>query len=474
VSASTAVAEAGSAYAEMSDANDVIVLKNTTIRAGTSGASTFDSNGGNAFAAAVAAGQISVGQKIFVEGLGIESGSVAFTSQPTAGSKVTASDGDKTVIFQFGGTYAQTVHGVDLGSGNSATASNFADAINALRVTGDLNLSATVSGSTVTIKNINATGGSLVETLDAGSALTVTNFSGGSTSLRGVFTLTAVTDDVLTVSPHPATFANGSAKAVTIKGSMLRNPADAADITPQSFSIETGFEDVSQFFVTDGLRVGTFSYNIASNAILTGAFAFNGRETKRLTASKLGAAPYTVLETTATPVANATVNVGAIKMNGDRAGDGRAVDHPERDQQPARPERGRAQVPGGHRRGPDGSERQPDRLLRRRHAVGQVHRAPSGVGRVLHPGRRRQPLRVHHPGGALLHRHGQPGRRQPGHPGEHGVDGEAGPGDGLRTPDRPLLLGQGADRLTSHEFRGFLTRHLFTPTRTKDFFGSLT
>jgi hypothetical protein len=313
----TAVAELGSATTTLIDANDVLVLKNTTIRAGTAGESAFDSNGGNAFAAAIAAGQLHVGQKLYVDGLGIETGTVAFTGQPTAGSKVTISDGDKTLVFQFGGSYPPSVTGVDLGSGNSATADNFADAINKFRLRGELNVSATLSGSTVTIKNLRRTGGSILETLDAGAALTVTQFSGGNATLHGVFKVEAMTDDKIVVSPAPATFANGTAHAVTIKGSMLRNPSDADEITPQSYTLETGFEDVDQFWMTDGLRVGTMSYNIASNAILTGSYGFNGRATKRQGTTKLGAAPYTVLDTTSTPVANATTNVGAIKINGE-------------------------------------------------------------------------------------------------------------------------------------------------------------
>src|SRR6185369_17315908 len=105
MAASTATAEAGNATCALYDANDVIVLKNTAIRAGTAGASTFDSNGGNAFAAAIAAGQIVAGQKIFVEGLGKESGTITLTTAaPTAGARVTISDGLKTWIFQFGGS----------------------------------------------------------------------------------------------------------------------------------------------------------------------------------------------------------------------------------------------------------------------------------------------------------------------------------------------------------------------------------
>lgn len=317
MTAATAVAEGGSNYTSMIDANDVIILRNTSIRAGTAGESAFDSAGTNAFAAAIAAGQLNVGQKLYVDGLGIETGTVDFTDQPAAGSKVTVSDGDKTLVFQFGGSVPPSAEGVDLASGADGTAENFAAALNRFARDGDLLVSATVAGSTVTLKNLLRTGGSILETTDTANAITVTQFSGGNASLHGVFKIESLADDKLVVTPSPATFANGTALAVTFKGSMLRNPSDAADIVPQSFTIETGFEDVSQFWLTDGLRVGTFTYNIASNAILTGSFGFNGRATKRQGVTKLGAAPYIALDTTATPVANATTNVGAIKINGE-------------------------------------------------------------------------------------------------------------------------------------------------------------
>lgn len=316
--ASTAVAEVGSAYTALYDANDVIVLKSTVIRAGTAGASAFDSNGGNAFAAGIAAGQINVGQKIWVDGLGIEAGSVAFTGIPTAGSKVRVSDGLLTLTFQFGGSFPNSVVPVALASDNNSMAENFLDALQAQRVKGNINVSGTRSAATVALKNLALdSGGAITEVLDAGSAITVTNFSGGDDTLRGLFTITSMTDDVLTVSPHPNTNANGSSKAVTIKGSMLRNPSDADDITPQSFSFETGFEDVDQFFISDGQRISTMALSIAANSILTGSYGLMGRATTRGEVTILGLAPYTVLETTSTAVANATVNVGSINLNGE-------------------------------------------------------------------------------------------------------------------------------------------------------------
>ncbi|ARB14308.1 hypothetical protein Ccr5_gp090 [Caulobacter phage Ccr5] len=315
MSTSTAVAERGTAYSALYDANDVIVLNNTAIRAGTAGEAAFDSNGTNAFAAAIAAGQLSVGQKIFVEGLGFETGTVVLAGLPTAGARVQISDGVKTVPFQFGGSAAQPTVVVALGADETETAQNLADAINKLRVRKQLEVGASAATGTVTLRNLLVTGGSIIETV-ADANVTVTNFSGGDASLRGVFTIEALTDDKITVNPAPATLANTTAK-VNIKGSMLRNPFDPDVITAQSFTFETGFEDVDQYYLADGMRIGTVALNIAANSILTGSFGLQGRASTRQNTSKLGEAPYTALQTTATPVANATVNVGKIAMNGE-------------------------------------------------------------------------------------------------------------------------------------------------------------
>lgn len=312
----TAVIEAGSAATALYDANDVIILKNTTIRAATAGASTFDSNGSNAFSAAIAAGELNIGQKLWIDGLGIETGTVTFTNIPTPGSKVRISDGVNALTFQFGGSYPDAVVPVDLASDTHSMADNLNAAINAQRVKGSLSVSSKSAAAVVTLKDLNATGGAVTEVLDAGAAITVVNFSGGDATVRGLFTVTALTNDVVSVTPQPNTNANGGSLAVTIKGSMLRNPGDAASILPHSFSVETGFEDVSQFFLADGQRVSTMDLNIAANAILTGTYGFMGRAMTRTDITTLGASPYTPLQTTATAVANATVNVGSINLNG--------------------------------------------------------------------------------------------------------------------------------------------------------------
>ncbi len=314
MTAATAVAEQGSKYSRVYDAGDVMVLKNTSIRAGTAGANTFDSNGGNAFAAVIAAGHLVVGQKIFVEGLGLETGTVTFADVPAAGSRVSVSDGAKVLTFQFGGSYPQTVVPVELASDVASLAENLYDAVNDQRVKGNLEVSATFAAGVVTLKNLNVTGGALTEVLDSGNDITVVNFANGNASNRGIFTVTALTDDEITVDRFPGTNANGGSRPVTIKGSMLRNPYDPDEITPQSFTIETGFEDVDQFFIADGQRIGSFAMNVASQSILNGSFGLQGRAMTRQVSTKLGDAPFTPLDTTATQVLNATSNVGTITV----------------------------------------------------------------------------------------------------------------------------------------------------------------
>lgn len=318
VTAATATAEAGTAFTSLYDANDVIVLNNTAIRAGTAGASAFDGNGTNPFAPAIAAGQLSTGQKIYVENaFGVEAGSITFSALPASGTKVKISDGSKDMIFQLGGSVPNGTTAVALGADEDEAAANLATAINRQRMRDGIQCSASADAGVVTVKNLNAVGGSILEVLDTGAVMTVVNFTGGDAAPRGVFTIESATDDVLTVSPNPGTFANAGGMKVTIKGSMLRNPNDPDEITPQSFSFETGFEDVSQYFIADGQRIGTMAYNIASNSILTGSFGLQGRAMTRASTSILGELPYTPLTTTATPVYNATVNVGTLKINGE-------------------------------------------------------------------------------------------------------------------------------------------------------------
>jgi hypothetical protein len=64
------------------------------------------------------------------------------------------------------------------------------------------------------------------------------------------------------------------------------------------------------------MRVGTYSLDVSTGAIVTGTMNFQGKETAVLNTDKLGLAPYDALESTATEVMNATTNVGDLTKNG--------------------------------------------------------------------------------------------------------------------------------------------------------------
>ena len=424
----TGVNESGVAYSSVLDANDAFISKNTAIRAGTAGAKAFDSNGANAFASAIAAKQLVVGQKVHVSGFGYESGtiqvagdketgSIAFSAVASAGDKITVDDGTTALQFTFvasGGTGLN----VDIGASATDSAANLAAAINGSA----LNVTATPTTGTVAVVNDAFVGGSITEDVDGGTAITVIDFAGGSAGVTdgdtvtindgvnqvvfefdadsaftrgrvgvtigatgdetaanlqaaimdqlwknkvqvsasvatdtvtvknlhkeqienaavsaistdssavtvasfsgaknifGFFTVTALSDDVISVAEDVETFANGTSLPVTIKGSHLRNPGDLEDIHAQSFSIETGFTDVGQYFKTSGLRVGSFSLNVASGEIVGGSIALMGKETTIANETVLGQTPYSVLASTGTPVFNATTNVGNIYKNGE-------------------------------------------------------------------------------------------------------------------------------------------------------------
>lgn len=318
VSESSLTAEAASAYTVVFDANDVFVKANTSIRFGTGSAPTIDSNGTNAFASAIAAGQISVGQKIHVDGLGFDAASVAFSAAPAVGDTLTVFDGVNQVTFvATTSSVAGEIVYTPGGTGTTAAAALVA-AINEASAAGLISVVASNSTSTLSLSNRQFNAAGLGHVTKTGTAATVTDFAGGDNSVRGVFTVLGATNDVLTVSPAPDVNANASTLPVTIKGSMLRNPALPQDFVVQSFTIETGYEDVNQFFINKGLRVGQFDLNIASREIVTGKVNFKGEAMTRLVggASILENGPYVAKQSTPGQIMSATTNVGNLTKNG--------------------------------------------------------------------------------------------------------------------------------------------------------------
>lgn len=303
VTVATLVIETGTPFTRVYDANDVALLRNTTISASAAG---FASSA-TAFAAARAAGQIVVGQKIFVDGLGKGTGTVTFTAAGTTLS-VGVNDGVNAVTLVAGTNFA-------VGGTVAADAASLAAAINGLRFREvPILVNATSDLGVVTVSNLRHTGGTLTEAV-ADANVDVVNFAGGVANVSGVYTVLSVTDALIAVTPAPGIATAGA--AVTIKASLLRNPSNFAQIAQRKFSIETGFNDIGQFQIQDGMVPGTFSLEIATGAIITGTIGFEGRSTALRQTTLLGnTASYTVLEAAAGEVVNATTDVGNITKDG--------------------------------------------------------------------------------------------------------------------------------------------------------------
>jgi hypothetical protein len=317
----TAVDETGKDYSKVLDANDVIVMKNTAIRAGTGATQTFDSNGGNVFTTAITVGQLVVGQKIYVSGLGYEEGTFTLGTNPTDAETVTINDGERLVVFEFdnNNAFVRGNVGVTIGVSANATAANLQAAIMDQLWKKKIKCSASVTTNVVTVRNLNenqVANAALTTLLENTAAVVAVTFSGG-TDTFGVYTITNLTNDVITVAEPVAVNANAGVVPVTIKGSHLRNPGNLDDITPQSFTIETGFTDVNQYFRQTGMRVGGIELSVGSGELVTAKVDLMGKETTTSVTSILGSAPYTALASTATPVLNATTNVGNIYKNGE-------------------------------------------------------------------------------------------------------------------------------------------------------------
>lgn len=307
----TLVAEAGTAHTKVMDAGDVVAVSTAiTLTA----SNTVDGGGGNAF------GGLVKGQKVFIEGLQKGSGTVTVTTtNPTEGATITVNDGVQTVIFEVRTDSSLVAEGnvhVALSGTEATQAESLRAAIMDQFRQENFRVSATIAGAVVTLRNLRGAGGSIA-TSDA-TAFTVVTFAGGSATKSGVYTIDTVVDnDTFTTVETLTADANGGGLTVVVKGSHLRNPGTLGDITKQSFSMQTGFEDVTKYFNRTGLRIGSFSMSVEAKELVTANWSVMGGNVSHSSTDVLGnTVAYTVLATTNTEVFNATANVGSIVKDG--------------------------------------------------------------------------------------------------------------------------------------------------------------
>lgn len=309
----TLVAESGTAFSKFMEGNDVI-LKSDAVSIAAS--NTIEGNGPNAFA-----GQnLYVGQQIRLEGLGRGVGSVQVTAtDPVEGSTITISDGVNTVVFEVrtdAGLVAEGNVHVPRSGTEATMAASLRAAIQDQYVRKNFQCYASVATDTVTVYNGRNAGGSIA-TSDA-VGFTVATFSGGDATKNGFYTIAALPDDDTIVTVETlGVDANGGGATVYILGSHLRNPGVLSEILKQSMTIETGYTDISKYFIMAGQRASGFSFNVTAGEIVTGETTFMGSTTVTSGAPVLGdEGNYDVLPTTGTEVLNATANVGEVRKNG--------------------------------------------------------------------------------------------------------------------------------------------------------------
>lgn len=221
-------------------------------------------------------------------------------------SVLTLDNGNDTITALTAGTsYPVT------GAGAAADGAALAAAINALEGWTAVDDSAGIL--TVYPKHANATIN--VTTVDATVVLTTPVEYTGSTESRGVFRITGVADDLLSVTPAPQITPAG--QAVVIKGSHLRNSGNVNAIAQRSWSIETAYTDIDQYMEQDGMVVGTMGLEIASGSILTGTLGFEGRATSLRQSTLLGSPLYVQQVAQSGEVSNATTDVGNIEKDGE-------------------------------------------------------------------------------------------------------------------------------------------------------------
>lgn len=214
-----------------------------------------------------------------------------------------------------------TISAISYGSGNTTITTTQTTLVVAAGIAAhrlydanDVIVRSSVVASTST--GFSGTGNPFASAIAAGQLVAGQNIHvSGLAGQDGYYKILAVTATDITTSPAPAAVV-ASGSAVTIRGSLLRNPSVVSQIVQRKFTVETGYNDIGQFQIQNGMVPGSFSLDISSGSIITGAITFQGKQTVMQTSTLLNTAPYTPLGTTNGEVINATVNVGAIQKDG--------------------------------------------------------------------------------------------------------------------------------------------------------------
>jgi len=152
-------------------------------------------------------------------------------------------------------------------------------------------------------------------TVVAGQYVRVAGFVNAANN--GVFKVLSKTDLVLTLDTVYTTLVNETSVAgVTVKGSMLRNPALPANSVRTSYFFEKALEDLDpvQRFGYGGNLINSMSLSVQSKAIVTGSLDFIGKgSTAYTTATQSTGA---IVAAPVKDIFNSLSHIGSMRING--------------------------------------------------------------------------------------------------------------------------------------------------------------
>ena len=132
------------------------------------------------------------------------------------------------------------------------------------------------------------------------------SFVGDSSAANdGIYLITAMTDDELTVDASTPVSTTAASVLVNVSSSRL----EIGTVAQRSFSVEKQFTDVDQYFIMKGMCPSKLDLSFSTGAIVTGSVGFLGTGSARADATAL---PGTLAAAESFGLINSVTGVGAV------------------------------------------------------------------------------------------------------------------------------------------------------------------
>jgi len=144
--------------------------------------------------------------------------------------------------------------------------------------------------------------------LKTGQWIKVGGFAANGGENNGLYRVTGIAANSLSVSPAPASDEAAGGLSVTIGGSMIRN-----GVSETSLTLEKAFTDIGQYIAFTGMVADSMDLQIQTGRVLSGSFGFMGA---KATISGATTGTGTAIPAMSNPVLNAVNNIGQVMEGG--------------------------------------------------------------------------------------------------------------------------------------------------------------